>query len=239
MSDDQKEPGAADPAVDASLDPKGLMSQYIGQGLLESMPPTDPAVLKAFADDRARNLHYSAIGQVAACWSYFEAVIDTWLMAFADVAPRIGVCFTSQMLGSRPRIDAFIALVRCLGAHEKWPKVLEAFAKDVQGLSEQRNRAVHDVWDLSESSMPHRFEASAKRRLRIAKIHVPTESLLRLARHIEALRERLDDLGSEIFTELRASRDTTPPRTAPYGHKSHLRGSTLRAPHRQLPPLHP
>ena len=183
--------------------------------LLSSIPPTDPAVLKAFEDGRLSHKHYSAIGQVAARWAYFEGVMDTWLMIFAGIETEIGVCFTAQMLGSRPRIDGFIALVRYLGANKKWNERLEEFAKDAQGLGEQRNRAVHDVWDMSESSSPRRLEATARRLVRVLKVHVPTNELLRLAENIEALRKRFDDLASAIFTEIHTSPGTTPPSTPP------------------------
>ena len=75
--------------------------------LLGSIPPTDPAILRAFENNRLANRHYAAIGQVAALWAYFEAVVATWMITFANVDPDVGVCFTAQMLGSRGRVDGF------------------------------------------------------------------------------------------------------------------------------------
>ena len=50
-----------------------------------------------FAEWRTGALkHYSAIGLVTANWSYFEAVLDTWIHRFADTSANVGVCLTSQ-----------------------------------------------------------------------------------------------------------------------------------------------
>lgn len=161
-----------------------------------------PGAVKGMQDAQLQHRHYSAIGQVAAAWAYFEAIIDTWLIHFAEVKFEIGVCFTAQMVGPRPRMDSFIALTRHLGANKKWNKILEDFAKDVQKLAEQRNRAVHDVWELSEPATPHRLEATARRSLRIMPVHVPTEELMNLTRNIYDLHQRFEDIASEIFTDL-------------------------------------
>jgi hypothetical protein len=160
-----------------------------------SLPETDPSVLQAITDAKISNAHYSAIGQVAANWAFLEIVIDSWLWALIDRPPLLGVCLTAQMLGSRPRVDAFIALVRQLGARKNWNDDLEALAKDIVGLSEQRNRAVHDIWDMREPTQPIRREASARRTVRLINIHVPTDELLALGENIKALAVRFDNLG--------------------------------------------
>jgi hypothetical protein len=167
-------------------------------------------------DARLGGKHYAAIGRVASQWSYFEAVVDTWLLAFAKIDTEIGMCFTSQMMGSRPRMDAFIALVRHLGAKKKWNAILEDLARDVVALSESRNRAVHDVWQMEEPSRPLRLEASARRKLRIVQVHVPTAELMTLAQNITDLQMRFDDIASAIITELNpplASPGKPPPKS--------------------------
>jgi hypothetical protein len=183
--------------------------------VLGSLPPTDPAILKAFRNGRLVHQHYAAIGQVAALWAYFESVVDFWLVTFAGLEPEVGVCFTAQMSGTRGRINGFIALVRHLGAGERWDKQLTTLADDTRGLADQRNRAVHDVWDLSEAESPQRREASAQRRVRILKIHVSTEDIRRLAGQIDALRRRFDDVADNIFTEIHTSPGIPPPDIEP------------------------
>jgi hypothetical protein len=174
--------------------------------LLSSAQPTDPALLKAFEDNRLRANHYSAIGQVAALWSYFEAVVASWMITFANVEVEIGICFTAQILGSRGRIDGFIALVRHLGVEEKWGQILDTFAKKVQRLSEKRNRAVHDVWYLTEPASPRRHEVSASRLVRNLVIDMPTDDLLKLVKEINDLREEFDTIAEKLFTEVRPYR---------------------------------
>jgi hypothetical protein len=183
--------------------------------LLAAAPAMDLATAAAFENERLREAHYSAIGQVAAAWSYFEGVLDFWLLVYAGLEVEIGACFTGQMLGSRPRVEGFIALARYLGAAKRWNEPLEMFAKDVQALSEQRNRAVHDVWDMHLPSSPLRFEISAKRVVRVLQIHVPTQELLHLVRNINVLGRRFEDLASPIWGEIRALLGTDPPSTAP------------------------
>jgi hypothetical protein len=173
--------------------------------LLETLPRSDPAVLKAVDDARLGNIHFAVIGRIAALWAYFEAVVDTWLHAFAGLEPSIGVCFTAQMIGPRPRVDAFIAIVRQLGAAAHWNDELEKFAKEVTGLAEQRNRAIHDVWQMDNPKEPQRLEATARRKVRLLKIHVPTKDLIMLADNIDKLCEKFDEeIASKIFNELNA-----------------------------------
>src|SRR5215207_91035 len=104
-------------------------------------PQPDPKIVAVVTDRNVGDTHYAAIGRVAAGWAYFEAVIDTWLHQFAGLRPEVGVCFTGQMIGPGPRINAFIALVLHLGAHDRWVKPLNQFAERARLLGDKRNRA--------------------------------------------------------------------------------------------------
>ena len=213
MPDETDKPGNA---ISTPERLRGALNAVFG-GSISNIPLTDPAITKAFKDNRSRNAHYSAIGQVAANWAYFEGVIDTWLAIFADVETEVGVCFTGQMIGPNPRLNAFIALVRHRGAKRKWNKQLEQLALDVTKLAEQRNRAVHDVWDLSEAEDPRRLEVTARKTVRVVHVHVPTEDLRRLAKYIDALRQKFDDIAEGIFNEMHLSPHTSPDITPPDG----------------------
>jgi hypothetical protein len=105
---------------------------------------------------RVSNKHYAAIGRVVAKWAFFESNIDLWIWTLMNLPAHVSVCLTGQMVGSWQRLDAFIALVRAFGANAKWNAKLERLAKDAKGWAEQRNRAVHDVWDLTEPNWPSR-----------------------------------------------------------------------------------
>jgi len=179
--------------------------------LLGSQPPTDPTLLDEMTKAHFSEKHFAAIGRVATQWAYFEAVIDSWLKTFAELDWSVSVCFTAQMIGPRPRLDAFISLVRLRLADAKklgkWPGKLEAFAQDVTGLAEQRNRAVHDLWVMDDPFRPQRMEATARRTVRLGYIHVSTDEMNALAVSISHLRIRFDYLAGEIFNVLHASPD--------------------------------
>lgn len=196
----------------------------------ESDPPrnamgaliTDPAVIKAQADAVINDRHYCAIGQVAATWAYFEAVIDAWIARLMGVGIAASVCVTAQMIGPRSRLDAFIALVRLRGAKSKWNDDLEKLAKVATGLSERRNRVIHDMWDLSNPEEPKRKEATARRTLRLLDVHEPTYKLFGLVSEIYAFAAKLDDIALEIFNEIVfSSREKPQKDTLPSNHTHH------------------
>jgi hypothetical protein len=189
--------GESDPAAPIEL---GQMTT-----VLSSLPPTDPATLKAFRNGRLAHQHYAAIGRVAAMWARFEVTIDLWLIEFAGVPPEVGICFTGQLLGPRARVDAFMALARHLGAADRFNKPLEKLATAVQGLGEQRNRAVHDVWELQDAAEPLRLERTAKRKLRALAVHVPTKELHKLEWQISRLDMEFAVLAAQIWHQLHAS----------------------------------
>lgn len=93
---------------------------------------------------------------------------------------------------------------------EQWGALEEFATKKVTGLSEQRNRAIHDVWHLTNPKTPIRFEATANRVVRYLTIHVPTADLARLAQNIDNLSVEFDILANDIFLSLHPSPDTGP-----------------------------
>lgn len=195
-----------------SIPASGVVPYDRVPGLLEQIPPTDPARLRAIEAAELAQNHYAALGKVAAAWAYFEAVVDTWLSKFANVDSEIAICFTGQMIGPGPRTNAFIALVRHLGAKGKWGDVLDRFGKDASILGMRRNRALHDVWNMDDPAKPTRLEATAKQVVRILEIHEPTEKLLALVEEIDKFREAFDEkIASKIFTELHTSPDIPRP----------------------------
>ena len=142
--------------------------------ILGSLPPTDPAEIKAMQEGRIEMLHYAAIGRVAASWSYFEGLIDSSSVKLASLDSQTGVCFTAQIFGSGRKLDTFIALARLRGISAGLVKDLHDFAKDARGLSSQRDRIIHDVWFFPHPAAPVRLEATAVKVLRLVEIPVTT-----------------------------------------------------------------
>jgi hypothetical protein len=166
----------------------------VSPSLLTSLPATDAAILAEEAKNWAQQQHFSAIGRVAAHWSYYEAVVDVCSIRLAGIDTRKGLIFTSQIAGIVRKLDVYISLARLrqlpLGTVAK----LCTFADISRGLSERRNRIVHDVWYFDNPETPERFEASARRLLKIEVIPVSTTDLLQFASDIESHRQTFEQL---------------------------------------------
>jgi len=146
--------------------------------------------------------HYAAIGRVAAEWASFEVTVDTASLNMADMDAKTAACFTAQIQGSARKLDAYIALARLRGA-TKTIEELNKFAKDTQGLQEQRNRIVHDPW--VGFTKPHRLEATARKLLRLMFIPVPTDEVLQLAPRIVEHENRFNELNARVIVDARTS----------------------------------
>ena len=168
----------------------------------------DPEAARKFKAARLSRDHYAAIGQVAARWSELESAIEIFLGSAARVNDDIATCFTAQMIGIRPRLDAYIALVKYRGAHKRWDASLEKFAQRAVALAERRNRVIHDMWILDEPERPLRLEGTARRKLRIDPVPVSTRELLALVYDIRQFTtEFVYGLANPISRELPPLRD--------------------------------
>jgi hypothetical protein len=179
---------------------------------LEQLPATPENVKAAMEAMHQAGKHFNALGRVAAWWSYFESLVDTNAIELAEVPVRIGVCFTAQVIGSNRKLDAYIALARLL---RKVPgamnKEFEDFVKNSNGLAEQRNRIIHDVWHFDYPNDPQRLEATARKTLRLEFVSASPEDLYKcadaihkLAMDFNALHERVKALPStSLETRLR------------------------------------
>jgi hypothetical protein len=171
-----------------------------------SKKPTKAAQKKLDELEAAATLqHFAAIGHVAAKWSYFEAVIDDWTLRIAKIPVEAGVSLTSQISGSARKLDAFTALVNLSNVKPSLLKDIHKFSELARGLAEQRNRVVHDFWDVSDILDPRRVEATARKKLRLESIPVSTAEVLNLAIQIEEMAENFDNLASRVLTEPRTS----------------------------------
>ena len=160
---------------------------------LQVSEPSEP-----FSDEK----HFAAVGRVASNWAYFEMVIDDWCMRIAGIEPNVGSCLCAQIMGSGRKMDAFIAISNFLKANATTIRELNKFTTDMNGLSEQRNRVVHDPW-LVLPTAATRFELTAKRNLKLGPVQVPTEQVEELARKIERLRERFEKLAIDVQIQVK------------------------------------
>ncbi len=155
--------------------------------------------------DLTASKHYTALGLTASNWAYFEAVIDDWNLKLADIRPHLGECFTAQIVGSERKLNAFISIVKLLQLKSLSANMLETFTKEASSLAEQRNRVVHDSWDISNPNEPKRLEVAAGKTLRITTGPVSTDIITKLADDIATLRTEFEAMASQAMKEMRES----------------------------------
>ena len=164
-----------------------------------------PTPLKIWAEEveKRRNElttdHYAAIGRVATEWSFFERMIDDACIALADTSPKVGVCFTANLLGYRAKLQAFISLVKHLGVISL-NKELTDFFQCTQRLASRRNRVVHDPWSLEDPERPMRREASAEQKLKLLDEEMSTEEVLGVVDQIIKHQKKFEELTEQITT---------------------------------------
>jgi hypothetical protein len=146
--------------------------------------------------------HYAAIGRIASLWAIFELDLDLTNITLARVPLLAGVCLTAQIAGAGRKLEAFIALAELrIGKSPQWTRLirdLKKLAMDARSLGEQRNRAVHDPWHVSETRS-HRLEVTARKKLRFLQIASSTEELDRLAANIAALTNRFYAIRDSVI----------------------------------------
>lgn len=167
------------------------------------MTETTPGLKHSELELQAATKHYTAVGMVAGAWASFELRIDTHALELAMIPIDPGACFTAQILGSANKLNAYIAIAKFLGA-KKTIGELEPFAKETAALSERRNRTVHDPWILEANESPHRYEVTAKRKLRRLFVPTPTPNVEKLSTEIVAHIEKFLAIHSRIKAELAA-----------------------------------
>jgi hypothetical protein len=95
----------------------------------------------------------SKIGLVATKWARLEHQLDLVMYWLMDGADGIAVqCIASQLMGVGPRYRAIIAMAKRTGIAAAIIKKIEAAMNKTFEVSERRNRIVHDVWYIEESS---------------------------------------------------------------------------------------
>ena len=166
--------------------------------LLELQPATDLRKLARMAEQRLESKHFDAIGRVAVSWSFFEAEIDAACINLASIEDERGVCLTSQITGSARKLDAFLSLSRLHSLPEDLNKRLNKFYDDARHHAERRNRVIHDPWLFDHPNPPLRYEATARKTLRIERVPMTTELVYKLIEDITNLRSEFMGLEMDV-----------------------------------------
>jgi hypothetical protein len=186
-------------ATDAQGEYRMKPENDMGDAQSEPDAPSDEGPLFL---GKAEREHFAAIGMVASQWAYFELSIDIKTLELAMIPEEVGLCITTQVVGSGRKLDAYIALARQLGSKNK-NSDLDNFYKDNVGLAERRNRVIHDPWLIDQERQPKRLEATARKKLRYIVVTSPTSEIERLAFEIMDHAARFGELHEAITAELR------------------------------------
>jgi hypothetical protein len=139
-----------------------------------------------------------AVGHTANLWSTLEMIIDRCAVELAKIESPLAFCFTAQIAGSARKLDAYIAIAKERGA-ASFAGELESFSKRTAGLSERRNRVIHDPWDVV-GPIAKRFEVTARRKLKYGDVPVGPDALPELHNDIHEHTIWLLDLHQKIIS---------------------------------------
>jgi len=150
--------------------------------------------------------HAALIGRIAESWGQLEFQIDLGIWALSAAPQQFAACITSQFMSAHPRINAFIALAELNGASEKSIDEVKAFnTKRIAGLTERRNRAIHDprMKDKATGEM-HRLEITAKPHARFGFVPETKESLVEIHTKIHTAVSDFSVLRDRIIAAIAA-----------------------------------
>lgn len=166
-----------------------------------TVDPDDPGDKPSFipAD------HLAAIGRIVNVWAALEFEIDRTTWRLAVVPNMVGACMTAQMLSIQPKMRALIALAELRGLGRETIAKLNRFnSKDIGGLQEGRNRAVHDTRVIHAHSGVNRLQVTAQGTLvfgfnpePVAELHITRKKIEAVLRKFQGMR---DNLIAELAT---------------------------------------
>jgi hypothetical protein len=153
------------------------------------------------------NDHYAAIGTVVSNWAVLEVLMASLIWRLANVADYEGACITSQIGNSGRLIAALISLIKLDDASDELIDKYKKFDDKTRKLQDRRNRITHDPWSLDlATSMPHRFEVSARKTLNFEYKPVSTNDVLNIVDEISKLISEFNELAEQTIFKLSASR---------------------------------
>jgi hypothetical protein len=151
--------------------------------------------------------YYALIGLIASDWAVLEAVIDLTLWDLVGGEEKNVACLTAQYIGLFSRINALMALVRLQGGSKKLLEDIEKFQKDVRGINEQRNRAVHDPIKVGENGQLERIVITAQKALKFETVPLEYAKLVDTVSLIKQFIGRFANLRERIIRETRDTLD--------------------------------
>jgi hypothetical protein len=106
--------------------------------------------------------HWAAIGRALASWAELEFLIDRTTWHLLGVDQGLGACLTAQFSSVFARLDALLSLAEMRTISKSSIDELKKFRGHLGGLSERRNRLVHDARFVRQDGSVNRFRVTAK-----------------------------------------------------------------------------
>jgi len=160
---------------------------------------------KRLPESQIPDAHYAAMGRVADTWADLEFAIDHAIWKLLRTPQAFGACVTSQMVSIHPRTKALMSLLSLYDVSDVLVKNLSSVLGTAAGLSEIRNRLIHDKRMIRHpSDEVVRFEVSARSNLIFADktetVDELNEFILKVGDIVIAFDDAWEPLESELQT---------------------------------------
>ena len=156
--------------------------------------------------------HAALMGRLADAWAQFEFAIDQGIWELVNIEQQLTACVTSQFISIHPRMKAFIALVEVQGGTQKAVANLKKFYGNVSGLSETRNRRIHDPrYRDRTTGQIHRLEITAKPAVQFGFLPEPESEPEAIINEIYERGDEFIELRNSVISEIYA----LPPESQP------------------------
>src|SRR5262245_25580936 len=156
--------------------------------------------------------HLAAIGLVANNMATLEFFIDTGIWELVGVPQQLTACLTAQMTSAHPKLKAFIGLVEVLGGSRDTIDKLNKFQGEIGGLTEKRNRMVHDPRMISTTTNePARLQITAKPKVHFGFLPEPEDEVTKVSDDLAFAIRDFKILRTAAIAEIRTLREKSPP----------------------------
>jgi hypothetical protein len=95
--------------------------------------------------------YHLMVGRIASSYAAFEFILDNMIWHLADIHPGLGVCVTSQIGNVHAKFRVVSALLNVFEGTDPLVKQLNKLSDDARGAIDERARAVHDTWTVSDA----------------------------------------------------------------------------------------
>lgn len=165
--------------------------------------PKDAAVQSDDWYDPRFDPYLVAVGRISGMFAQLEFNVNQALWEFANVEAGAGACITTQIASVGARLRALIALVDYRGGSRELLKVYGKLSDDIDDLSRQRNRFIHDpVSIVVETGKLKRAHMTADKRLKFEFVDADLAEMDKLHRKIRTKSIEFTALHERALAEL-------------------------------------